>query len=269
MKTTKQNGFTIVELLIILVVVSVVGLITWRVVDTRRADNGAKPVAHQAVLPDNLSGLKPADEILSLATAEIGPRQILAIELEQEDEGLVYTIKLGDGAVLVFDARTGTKVQLNNPDSPETDGDKPLPAAFKPAITLQTAVQTAKEKRSGIAISKVELEVEDGIVVFSVRFSDGGRVDVDALTGEILRLREPGKPDVKLQDDNNDIDDDGANNGVDVDDDNDGIKDDDDDDDEVDGLADDDDSDDDNDGVDDDNDDSGNSGSGSNNSNRD
>lgn len=269
MKITKikQNGFTIIESLIILVIVGVVSFGIWRVVDTRRSDNQPNVVAHQQVLPDSLSDLKPTDEILSLATAEIGTRQILAVELEQEDEGLVYSVKLSDGTVLVFNARTGAKVQLNNPDNPEIDNDKPLPAAFKPAITLQAAVQTAKEKRPSKTVSKVKLELEGGIVVFSVRFSDGGRVDVDALTGDTLRLREPGRPEVKLRDDDNDIDDDGDNNGVDIDDDNDSINDSNDSDDENDGLADDEDPDDDNDGINDDEDDNSSSdGSGSSNS---
>lgn len=191
----------------------------------------------------------------------------MANELEQESEGLVYSIKLSDGTVLVFDAKTGDKVQLRSPDGAEAGSDLPFPTGFKPAVTLVAAVQTAKSQRTGKAVAKVELEVENGIVVYSVRFSDDGRVDIDAITGSVLRIREPGKPDIKLKDDDNDIDDDGQPNGQDPDDDNDNIKDINDTDNENDGVVNSTDADDDNDGTSDSSDtDSGNSGIGSSNS---
>jgi prepilin-type N-terminal cleavage/methylation domain-containing protein len=259
-----QNGFTVVEILIVVAVIGLVGFLGWRFLDSQQQNN--KPTSQlnsQAVLPESLAGIKSIDEIIALATTEIAERQVLAVELEQEDEALVYSMKLSDGTMLIFDARTGDKVQLKSTDSVETDDDMPLPAGFKPAITFDVAIQTAKAERPGKVVQKVELEQEDGIVVYSVRFSDDGRVDVDATTGSVLRIREPGKPDVKLQDNDNDIDDDGQQNGQDIDDDNDNIKDTDDSDNENDGVVNITDEDDDNDGTDDSSDDdSDNSGSG-------
>ena len=265
-KTHKnQSGFTIVEILIVAAAIGIVGLVGWRFMDRQRESaNPPKQLNNQSVLPESLTGIKPIDEIITLAASEIAARQVLATELEQEDEGLVYSIKLSDGTVLMFDAKTGSKVQLKSPDGVDTDDDIPLPDGFKPAVTLVAAVQTAKSQRVGKAVEKVELEVEDGIVVYSVRFSDDGRVDIDATTGSVLRIREPGKPDVKLQDDDNDIDDDKQPNGQDTDDDNDDIKDIDDNDNENDGVINSIDADDDNDGTSDSSDnDSSNSGSNS------
>lgn len=260
-----QHGFTVVEILLVVAVVGIVGVVGWKVVGNQGgAPKPSTQLDNALVLPDSLDGVKPIDEIMTLAAAEIAARQVLATELEQEDEGLVYSIKLSDGSVLVFDARTGVKVQLKSPDGAETDTDTPLPAGFKPTVALVTAVQTAKTQRPGKVVEKVELEVEDGIVVYSVRFSDDGRVDVDATSGNVLRIREPGKPDVKLQDDDNDIDDDGQQNGPDSDDDNDGINDADDNDKDNDGVDNGPDLDDDNDGNDDDRDDDSNDRSGSN-----
>lgn len=260
-----QTGFAIIEILIAVAVLGIVGFIGWRVVDGQRENNKpASQLNNQSALPESLAGIKPLDEIISLAASEIAARQVLAVELEQENEGLMYSIKLNDGTVLVFDAKTGNRMQLESGEGTETDDDTPLPAGFKPAVTLVDAVQTAKSQRVGRAVEKVELEVEDGIVVYSVRFSDDGRVDVDATTGSVLRIREPGKPEVKLQDDDNDIDDDGQPNGQDTDDDNDDIKDAEDDDNENDGVINSTDTDDDNDGTSDSNDnDSSNSGNNS------
>lgn len=265
MKTIQknQNGFTVIEILVVVAVLGIVSLIGWRIV-SKQNNKSASQLNNQFVLPESLDGVKSLDEIISLATSEIAARQVVTVELEQETEGLVYSIKLSDGNVLVFDAKTGKRIQLDSPDSADTDGDTPLPVGFKPAVTLETALNTAKSQRTGKAVEKVELEVEDGIVVYSVRFSDDGRVEIDATTGSVLRIREPGEPEVKLQDDDNDMDDDGQPNGQDTDDDNDDIEDTDDDDNDNDGVDNNDDSDDDNDGTSDSRDgDSSNSGSGS------
>lgn len=246
-----QNGFTIIEILIVVVVLGIVGFVGWKFMDSKQQNTSQ--LNNQAVLPESLADIKPIDEIIALAASEIGTRQVLAAELEQEDEGLVYLIKLSDGTVLVFDAKTGNKVQLKSNDSAKSDEDKPLPVGFKPVVTIAAAVQTAKTQRVGKAVEKVELEVEDGIVVYSVRFGDDGRVDIDATTGNILRIREPGKSDVKLRDTNNDVNDDSHQNSQGTVDHNDDIND-----------ADDNDSVDDS--ADDSDDDSSNSGSGSSNS---
>lgn len=266
----KQNGFTVVEILIAVAVLGIIGFVGWRAIESQQQNSKtSSQLNNQAMLPESLAGIKSLDEIIALATPEIASRQMLAIELIQEDEGLVYSINLSDNSVLVFDAKTGDKIQLKSPDAAETNDNTPLPAGYKPAVTFEAAIQTAKAQRPGQDVEKVKLELEDGIVVYSVRFSDKSRVDVDATTGSVLRIRESGKPEVKLQDDTNDIDNDGQQNSQDMDDDNDGVKDTSDSDNENDGVDNSVDSDDDNDGTDDtqdedssDSEDSDNSGSG-------
>lgn len=252
MKTTynNQKGFSIIEILIVVAVLGLVGFIGFRFIDNQQ--DKSNQLNNESVLPESLTEVKSIDEIITLAALDIATRDVLAVELEQKDEGLVYSIKLGDGTKLVFDALTGNKVLLKSSDGVETDDDTPLPVGFKPGITLGAAVQTAKTQRVGKFVEKVELEVEDGIVVYSVRFSDEGRVDIDATTGSVLRIREPGEPEVKLRDDDNDIDDDEEDNGQDTDDDNDDIVDNEDEDNENDGVINDTDEDDDNDGTSDD-----------------
>src|SRR3989344_5023008 len=161
MKHTKlnQSGFSHLIVVVALVVVGVVGFSAWRVVNKSKTNNSISSA--QQILPNDLSALKPIDEIISLAAQEIGTRLVVVAELEHKDEVLVYSVKLNDGTVLFFDAQTGDRLQLSSTDSPETDGDKPLPTGFKPAITIQSAVRTAIEKRPNQAVSKVELELED------------------------------------------------------------------------------------------------------------
>lgn len=143
-----------------------------------------------ALLPDDLSGIKSIDEIKTQAVGSLDGASILGIELEQEDGGLVYKVKLSDGRVLFYNAVTG-EVATGSSDDDEEDSDESIPADFVAGITVEQARAVALEKRVGQTIKKIELETEDGVQVFSVRFTDGGRVDVNAKTGEVVRVREP------------------------------------------------------------------------------
>ena len=206
-----ENGFTITEILIVVAVLGIVGLVGWRAIynSQQKDTNVSSQLSNAAVLPESLAGIRPVDEIMTTANLEIAERQVVAVNLEQEDEGLVYLIKLTDGTVLAFDAKTGNKVQLKSPHGIESGDDNVLlPAGFKPTVTIVDAIQTAKTQRVGKSVEKVELKVEDGIVVYSVRFSDKGRIDIDATTGSVVRIREPNKSEVKAQDNDNDSNDD-------------------------------------------------------------
>ena len=55
---------------------------------------------------------------------------------------------------------------------------------------MQDARAKAQAERPGKTITKIELESEEGVIVYSVRFSDGGRVDVSAVDGTIKRVKD-------------------------------------------------------------------------------
>ncbi|MDX1765608.1 MAG: PepSY domain-containing protein [Candidatus Saccharimonadales bacterium] len=251
LKSNQTGAIGVIEILLVVVLIGAVSFTVWRVngadEETSKASQSALEASEAQLklktLPENLEGLKTFEEIRD--SADIGDASIVGVELEQDDGSLVFELKLSDGRVLVFDARTGELVATETDD--DSSEDDAIPAGFTTEVTLADALATAKAERPGEKVEKVELEVEDGRVVWSVRFVDDGRVDVDALTGEITRVRD-GDNEV---DDDNDWDDDGIENEEDDDDDNDGLDDDEDRDDDDDGLDDDDDDDDDNDGVDD------------------
>ena len=55
-----------------------------------------------------------------------------------------------------------------------------------PAITAQAAQKTAESYLNAGTAIKVELDDEDGKLVYSVEFSNGTDVKVDAMTGSVL-----------------------------------------------------------------------------------
>jgi uncharacterized membrane protein YkoI len=75
--------------------------------------------------------------------------------------------------------------QNDNDQNQQNDQNNQTPAAT--TITLDQAKATAQAQMPGKTITKVEQENEEGSTVFSVRFSDGSRVDVDGTTGAVVR----------------------------------------------------------------------------------
>jgi hypothetical protein len=98
----------------------------------------------------------------------------------------------------VFNAKTGERIKTSVGPviSDDNDGDS-LPADFSVQVTFEQARAIAQAKFPAGTINKIELDVENGIVVISVRFADKARVDVDATTGTIVRSKDPKGVDAK------------------------------------------------------------------------
>ncbi len=146
-------------------------------------------------LPAVTTGLKTVEEIRAIAEPLAGRAKILNIELENEDAGLIYKVKLSDGKVLFFNAKTGAQITDPSDDDEDVAEDKAkaeetdeIPDKFVAKITLAEARSIAEARRPGKAVKKIELEMEEGVGVYSVRFTDSGRVDVNATTGAIMRV---------------------------------------------------------------------------------
>ena len=75
-------------------------------------------------------------------------------------------------------------------DSTSVEKDESIPAGFVAGITVQQARDIAAGQRPGKTITKVQLETEEGKVVYSVRFSDNGRVDISATDGSVISVRQ-------------------------------------------------------------------------------
>lgn len=186
-----QQGITHIAVALAVVALGAVGFAGWRVYDasTNKDTNlSAKTQEQVQNLPDDLGEIKPLPEIVTLAMQENDSTPIAGIELEQESDGLHYKVRLADGTVLVFDAVTGRRLADQQAEASSSD-DTPLPAGFVPSVALADARATAKAVYPDKTVRKIEIETEDGVVVYSVRFADGSRVDVDATTGAVVRSR--------------------------------------------------------------------------------
>jgi uncharacterized membrane protein YkoI len=200
--TTKQLGIMLVVLL------GAAGLIFAAVRNdsdrTSRSSDDTASLQAEA-LPTTLTGMKTVEEISAAAAGDLNGAQIIGVELENENGNVQYKVKLSDGRVLIFDAKSGSKV-LTNTGVP-VENDQPLPATT--GITIDRAREIAQVRRPGKSVRKIETEIERGVLVYSVRFTDDGRVDVNAATGAIERAEDK----ASVDDDNASRDDSGGLSG--------------------------------------------------------
>lgn len=152
-------------------------------------------------LPQNLDGLKTLDEMRTLAQKDAPEgATIIKVEVENEHGTVLYKVKFSDGSYRLYDAITG----LSYVDSSSgLESDESVPAGFVAGITIQQARDIAASQRPGKVITKIELEVEEGKVVYSVRFSDNGRVDIDATNGDVVRVKSEESRDTENNSDDN------------------------------------------------------------------
>ncbi len=176
----KQNN-TVPLTAVIIALVAVGG--TSALVTNNRAEQSRQA---EIELPSDLAGFMTIDDIQAKALIDEPSLTIVSIELDNEDEGLLYKVSYSDGSVRYYDASTGVLVTRNRSD---VEVDESVPSGFVAGVSINEARQIAQNERPGKTITKIELETEEGIVVYSVRFSDDGRVDVNAGNGDIMRVR--------------------------------------------------------------------------------
>jgi uncharacterized membrane protein YkoI len=78
----------------------------------------------------------------------------------------------------------------NDDSSPSSSTPTPSATATSASISESQARTIANGRLPGRTIEKVESDTEDGVAVFSVRYTDDGRVDVRKSDGVIVRVKE-------------------------------------------------------------------------------
>lgn len=191
LKQNTQNGFSVIEVSIVIAVVAIIGALGWKFYDSfsskTQANNVSTDAASVDIKPDTLSDLTEISTIQKDVLTDKPGVIVTHIELEQNTAGnLVYKAQLSDGSVTVYNARTGARIKTTPGTAKSTET---LPANFTSGIGFARAVEIARAEKPNSKVYKIELELEGGVVVYSVRFSDKARVDVNFLTGAIVRTK--------------------------------------------------------------------------------
>jgi len=153
-------------------------------------DQAERAHAQKTALPTSLTGLLSIDAIKVIALKDASAGTTLdGIQLETEDSIVLYKVRYSDGSFKLYNAKSGTLIikTTDNPSAPEKS--ESVPVGFVAGITIDQARVIAQGKFADKTITKIELETENSIVVYSVRFVDGSRVDVNANDGAIISVR--------------------------------------------------------------------------------
>ncbi len=154
-----------------------------------------KSSARQSVIEQSIEVPKNLDNILTMSQAQLIVESNLptgvtvsGLDLETEQGTVIYKVRLSDGTYKLIDAITGVDFVDGDVDTEgPTDKDAAVVDTVN-GITLQEARTIASNERPGKTIVKIKLDTEKGVTVYSVRFSDGVRVDVKVLGGSIVRV---------------------------------------------------------------------------------
>jgi len=181
---SEQKGFSAVEGLIIVAVISVVGFSSYYVVNRNDSDTQLSVDTSQSSelseeLPDDLEGLKSMNEIESIAGVS-ETISIISYKLESSDSKTEYVIKLSNGKRLVIDARTGQVLSEEDTDVSSPSSKVPINMSLKEAFALATS-------RYSSPVKEIEFETEDTKVTYKVEYVDGSKVEIDASTGSVIK----------------------------------------------------------------------------------
>ena len=103
---------------------------------------------------------------------------------DQQDDDTAET----EGAPDTDDVELQCGDQNEADEESELDDGQDAAPSGTPAITAEAAQKSAEDYLNAGASVSVELDDEDGKLVFSVEFSDGTDVKVDAMTGSVLGI---------------------------------------------------------------------------------
>ncbi|MEM9954977.1 MAG: PepSY domain-containing protein [Chloroflexota bacterium] len=114
---------------------------------------------------------------------------VTSVELYIEDGILLWDVELdGDARDVYVDAQTGSVLEFDNDlgasNSPSTSNVASNETA---TITVDEAIATALGLFPNSVVNDIDLDFEDGILVWDIELDDDTRsVDINALTGEVL-----------------------------------------------------------------------------------
>lgn len=187
----RQSGFSPVEIVIGVIVLIIIGFLVWAFVSSLQSnsqkDNTTQSAQTSEIDPAALTDLADIATIQQSALEGKEGASVNGIQLKTEDGKLVYQASLSDGSVLTFDAKSGTK--LSEEKETADDTAKSLPAGFNGGIGLARAIEVAKITAPNSAVRELELEQEDGVLVYRVKFANEAQIDVNATTGTIIRTK--------------------------------------------------------------------------------
>ncbi len=181
-----QKGFASVELIVaVIVIAGIVGASFYVYSAKTKQENAITTSATKpsTTLPSTLRDLKPVSEIRKTAETDAKTASIVSVQLANQNGTVVYIVKLSDGRVLTYNAKSAAKLSEKKDKEASSKEELPSTASTTAKITVENARSIAAGVRAGQAIKEIELESQNGTLVYVVSFADGSEVTVNATSG--------------------------------------------------------------------------------------
>ena len=113
----------------------------------------------------------------------------IVLSLDRDDDDTMWDVEVVEGEETVeYDVTQDGKVTETERETDKDDADK----ANRAEVSIGDAITTALEGRDGQNVDNVELDEEDGTLVWEIDFddadgNDADKVYVDAVTGDIVK----------------------------------------------------------------------------------
>lgn len=203
MKKVNDKGFSHGLLLPVLIVFAFIAAVSYYVYshNNGKAVNNQEdqsPVTLKEELPNDLL---TATEVKKLASSQKPNSTIVKIGLEKQNGVLLYVVKLSDGTHLFYNAQTGLQASGIVENETEDSNDK-LPADISGIIDFLKAQTIAMAQKPGATVQSIEFELEDGAIVYNVRFTDKSRIIINAKSGKVIAIKHPEQGGKKTEESN-------------------------------------------------------------------
>lgn len=186
MKSIDNKGFGHVEIIVAALVLVTIGTIGTISYNRMQKNKDVASLSSLEPISADAKDLISVDKIKEIAALKQDSPSVTGLELAQKDGVLVYEIKLSNGKVLVLNAKTGAEVSfkdVTDEDIAEISSDIKVTVGFEKVLQLVSAQYPGKQ------IAKIELEFEDGILLYKVKFKDGSRILVSSADGSVINAK--------------------------------------------------------------------------------
>lgn len=184
-----QSGFAILEVLLIIVLVAAVTGIGYYVYNQRKTTHSSTESSQTGtqaeMLPSNLTGLIQFSEAQKIAADANPTDTVIRVTLETEEGKPVYVITFKSGKKVLVDAKSGTIVTKKQAEA-EKNKQELTSNSTADVISVSEAKAIIAKIAGDRSIKQIELEDEDGTLIYSAELSDGSKVVINAVSGAVI-----------------------------------------------------------------------------------
>lgn len=123
------------------------------------------------------------NQAISTALERYPGTSVIEAELERESGVGVWEIELSNGAEVYVDAASGDVIGF---EARNVSGDETMSGSS--GTDINQAIAIAKDRYEDASVIEIEYEDEDGRTFWEIELSNGAEVEIDIVSGSVVKL---------------------------------------------------------------------------------